>query len=400
MTRFEHIKLIAILGALTAFAPFATDMYLASFPLLAKAFGKDIGSVQNSLAVFFLGLAIGQLLYGPATDIWGRKRPLQLGVLVFVGTSVVIAFAPNIESLVLLRFIQAVGGCAGMVVSRAIVSDVFPEREAADALSMMMLVTTIAPIVAPVLGSLFITARGWQSIFYFLALFGLLCFVSLSLGVPETLPKDQRVNSSFGAVMRAYSDLLASPAFIIPTLAGSLAFSGIFAFISGSPALLMEVFGVAKESYGWIFAISTVTMLVLSQIGRLLLKGQSSARLLIISLLVYAAVALTLLVLYPILSIAPFLALISITMACIPLAGAAASSIAMNHAGHHKGSASALIGVFQFSLASLVSVIVGHMYDKTARPMLGVMLACGVAAFGIFAWWNGRAFRQKQSIQN
>lgn len=175
MKRSEYIQLIVILGGLTAFAPLATDMYLASFPMLAKELGASTGNVQSSLSAFLVGLSIGQLLYGPAVDIWGRKRPLQIGVLVFIVSSVAIAYASSLEILIGLRFVQAVGGCAGMVVSRAIVSDLFPEREAADALSIMMLVTAVAPIVAPVLGGFFISVWGWQSVFYFLALFGLLC---------------------------------------------------------------------------------------------------------------------------------------------------------------------------------------------------------------------------------
>lgn len=380
MKRSEYIRLIVILGGLTAFAPLATDMYLASFPMLAKDFGTSTGNVQSSLSAFLVGLSIGQLLYGPAVDIWGRKRPLQIGVLVFIVSSVAIAHASSLESLIGLRFVQAVGGCAGMVVSRAIVSDLFPESEAADALSIMMLVTAVAPIVAPVLGGFFVSAWGWQSVFYFLALFGLLCLLALSLGVSETLPTSQRVPSSFSEVMCSCGRLVILPDFIVPTLAGGLAFAGMFAFIAGSPALFMEVFQIDKESYGWVFASSTVVMLVLSQLGRLLLKGKSSVYMLKASLLAFVILVVILLALHAMLPVVVFLALISAALACIPLAGAAASSIAMNQAGSNKGSASALIGVLQFMLASISSVIVGLLYDKTAMPMLAVMLGCGLAA--------------------
>lgn len=374
------LRLTLILASLTAFAPFATDMYLASFPLLAGSFNADVGSIQLSLSVFFLGLALGQLVYGPLIDRFGRKPPLLFGVGLFVITSLLIAVAPSIEIFIGLRFLQAMGGSAGMIVSRAMIADLFSEREVARVLSLMMVVQGLAPILAPILGGYTIAMAGWEAVFLFLALFGLACLMAAGWGLTETLPPHQRRREHLVHVLTIWRQLLATHDFIVPTLTGALASAGTFAFISGSPFVYMELHGVSQQHYGWLFGLNVVGMILAAQLNRLLLTRYTLRVILGAGLAVMVLASAILVLLSGTTSLPLFVALIFVSLANIPLIGANATALAMVASGAHRGSGSAIIGVLQFGIASLVSATVSLLHDGTARPMTAVILACAATA--------------------
>lgn len=194
----NKLRLTIILGMLTGFAPFSIDMYLAAFPAIAQSLNGGVEQVQHSLAAFFLGVAIGQILYGPAIDRFGRRKPMLLGITVYVLASATLTLVPNVESFVAVRFVQALGACGGMVVARAMIRDLFDVREAAVALSMMMAVVSLGPIVAPILGSLMLSWTQWQAIFLFLTLYGAGCFVLAARHLPETLAPEKRSDNNRG----------------------------------------------------------------------------------------------------------------------------------------------------------------------------------------------------------
>jgi DHA1 family bicyclomycin/chloramphenicol resistance-like MFS transporter len=207
--RRSTARLTLVLGALTAFGPLSIDMYLPSLPAIAREFGADAATAQLSLSLFFIGLATGQALYGPIADRYGRKRPLLVGCALYAAASAACALVPSIAALIALRLVQAIGGCAGLVLARSAVRDLFDERNSARMYSFLMLVMGLAPITAPLIGGQLLVAFGWRAIFWLLGGFGLLCLAMVTFGLPETLPQERRVRAGLGQALEVYGRLLA-----------------------------------------------------------------------------------------------------------------------------------------------------------------------------------------------
>ncbi|SCM79205.1 putative multidrug resistance transporter, Bcr/CflA family [uncultured Pleomorphomonas sp.] len=387
--------LALILAGLTSFAPFATDMYLASFPELARVFATDLGSVQLSLSLFSLGLAVGQVFYGPLIDRFGRKLPMMVGVGLFTVTSLLIVMAPTIDVFIGLRFLQAIGGCAGMIISRAIIADLFKAHEAAKVLSLMMLVQGLAPILAPIAGGYVLIAAGWQAIFIFLALYGAACLAAVRWGLPETLAADQRRREHPLHVLRAWVDLLGTRTFVVPAATGALAFGSSFAFISGSSFVYMDLHGVGEGVYGWLFGLNAVGMIVAIQINRWLLGRLSAGTILNSVFLLFLGLSCLLMATADRLPLFALVAMLFVCLGCVPVIGANTVAIAMEATGAHRGSGSAILGITQFAMASLTSAGVGLLHDGTALPMTGIIFACALAATLI--WFLGGRWREAKS---
>ena len=324
------LHLTLIFSALSAFAPLATDMYLASFPQLAQSLHTDIGKVALGLSIYFLGLSVGQLVYGPLIDRFGRKGPLLLGILLFALSSALIVVAGSIECFLVLRLLQAIGGCAGMVVSRAMISDLLDEREAARFFSLMMVVSGIGPIVAPILGGYLISFAGWQAIFVFLTLLGLSCLVATQFMIPETLEPKAKQPLEVSAIVRTFGRLLVRRRFMIPTLLGSAVLGGIFAFISGAPFVYMQLYGVSKVNFGWVFGINAIGITLAAQANRMLLQRFSTTTLMQAGLLVHIGCAVLLYACAAKLSLPLLVLSIWLCLAPIPVIAANATALAMN----------------------------------------------------------------------
>lgn len=385
-------RLLLILGALSAFAPFAIDMYLPSFPSLARAFATDIEHVQLSLAVYFAGLASGQLFYGPLADRFGRRLPLLIGIALFCLASLGCALAPSLPWLIAARFVQALGGCAGMVIARAVVRDLCEPIAAARAFSQIMLVTGIAPILAPFAGSLLLTTFGWQAIFVSLALFAAACGTAVALWLPESLPA-QHPRAPLSGALRNYMRLLRDRTFIGHTLTGGIAMAGMFAYISGSPFVLIELYGIAPEHYGWVFGLNAAGFILLGQLNARLVVRQGPAFWLRRAVLAYAAAGLVLLLVgafqpkaLPVLMI-PLFCAIALLGGIVPNA----SACALAGQGANAGSASALMGSLQFILAALASSSVGALHNGTVVPMCAVLALCAVSSALLARWTQPRA---------
>lgn len=376
----NSLALTFILAALTAFAPLSTDMYLASFSSLAKTFSADEGRVQLSLSVFFFGLSVGQLIYGPLVDRFGRKPPLIAGLMIFTLSSAAIVIVPTVDGFIVLRLCQALGGCAGMVVSRAIVADLFDERGSARFLSQMMLVQGMAPIVAPLLGGYILAIAPWEAIFVVLTLFGIGCLLTTLHGLPETLPPERRHAVGLVGIARAFGEVIANRDFMAPALSGAFAAACIFAFITGSPFVYMHLHGVSQQHYGWLFGLNAGGMIVASQINRLLLRWFSARRVMAGALTFNVVMGV---VLVTVAASAPLPLLVVLLMLCLstgPLIGANSTAIAMSHAAAHRGTASSVLGVMQFAVASVASAAVGLLHNGTVYPMVGIILAGGMLA--------------------
>ncbi|MDH0649467.1 multidrug effflux MFS transporter [Pseudomonas sp. GD03858] len=379
-----NLRTLLILGALSAFGPLAIDFYLPAFPAMAQAFATDEKHVQTTLAAYFLGLSLGQLAYGPVADRFGRRIPLLFGVALFTLASLACAYAPNLDSLILARFVQALGGCAGMVLARAIVSDKCDAVASAKVFSQLMLVMGLAPILAPMLGGVLVNVAGWQSIFLALSLFSAACLLAVGLGLPESLPPHVPRQPLSGA-LRQYLRLFGDRVFVGHALTGGLAIAGMFAYIAGSPFVFIKLYGVPAEHYGWLFGTNAAGFILMAQVNARLLAKRGPAWLLARAVWLYLAAALALL-LVAALRPAPLWPLLVPLFVCIASLGCIvpnAAACAMSGQGARAGSASALMGCLQFSVAAGAAALVGVLHDGSAVPMALVISLCGALVVSV-----------------
>ena len=376
-----NLRAIIILGALSAFGPLAVDFYLPGFPAIALAFGTDEKHVQLTLASYFLGLSIGQLAYGAVADRFGRRVPLLFGASLFTLASLACAFAPNLEWLIGARFVQALGGCAGMVIARAIVSDRCDAVQSAKVFSQLMLVMGLAPILAPMLGGLLVNLYGWQSIFISLTAFSALASIAVALGLPESMPATHPRQPLSGALTQ-YRRLLGDRIFLGHALTGGIAMAGMFSYIAGSPFVFIKLYGVPPEHYGWLFGTNAAGFILVSQLNARLVGKKGPAFLLSRVIWMYLAAALALLVIAGLRTeqLWPLLVPLFVCIACLGSITPNASACAMNGQWARAGSASALLGCLQFSVAAAAAALVGVLHDGTALPMALVICSCGALA--------------------
>ncbi|NJM07479.1 Bcr/CflA family multidrug efflux MFS transporter [Candidatus Gracilibacteria bacterium] len=385
--RPNAVLLIITLGILTATGPFSIDMYLPGLPAIVNEFNADASTVGLTLSLFFIGLAVGQAFYGPLSDRFGRKRPLLIGFAVYTLASVACALTPSLGGLIAMRLLQALGGCAGVVIARSAVRDRFEQREAAGVFSWLVLVTGVAPITAPIIGGQVIAAFGWRAIFWVLAVFGLICLTLTLWVLPETLPRERRVATPLRGVLRIYGGLLADRTFIGYALAGGLFFSSMFAYITGSPFVIIEQYGVAPEQFAWIFGLNASGLVITAQLNRWLLRHYSSDTVLRAALMIAVAAALVLL-LAAVSGIGGLFGLLLplfVCVSCVGLIGPNSTALALAPHGNRAGSASALLGTIQFALGAASGALVGALHNDTALPMAGTIAACILGA--VTCYW-------------
>lgn len=380
------LRILLILGALCAFGPLAIDFYLPSFPTLARQFDTDVEHVQLSLAAYFIGISFGQLFYGPLADRFGRRIPLLAGVALFTLASLACALAPSLEWLIGARFVQALGGCAGMVITRAVVRDLCDPLASAKVFSQLVLVMGLAPILAPLGGGLLLGTLGWPSIFYSLALFAGLSLLAVLLWLPETRPAQMQPAPLSGAFGQ-YWALLRNRPFLGYSLAGGVAMAGMFAYIAGSPFVFIELYGVPAEHYGWLFGSNAAGFVLMAQINARLVRWGGPALWLRRMALVYVFSALSLLALALWQPEQLWMLMVPLFI-CVASLGSVlpnATACAMAGQGRHAGSASGLLGSLQFSVAAGASALVAYLHDGSAVPMALVIALCSVVAYA-FAW--------------
>jgi DHA1 family bicyclomycin/chloramphenicol resistance-like MFS transporter len=394
-------RTIAILGMLTAFAPLATDMYLPAFDLMAHSFGISEGGVEITLSIFFLGLAIGQAIYGPLIDRFGRRAPLFFGIGLYLATTLLCLLVREIRVFTVLRFLQAVGGSAGMIVGRAIVSDLFDAQETARAMSLLTVAMMLAPIAAPILGGIILVHFGWEMIFVFMLAYALLCAVLVWLFIPETFPIERRSRHTFMGAMGAWRKLLARRDFLLSAIVNGSAQASIFAFITGSPFVFINLHGAGAQAYGWLFGLITVGVIAFAEINRFALRHRTPRRLLGLGISLSAAAAVCLVLVVSTRSFPGLLLSLWFAIGPLGLIGANSTAIAMKATGRHAGTGSSLIGVLQFGGAFVVSSLVAGTQNSTAYPMTLAILSCSlVAALFWFAgnWAPARASNNDKDL--
>ncbi len=257
-SRPGYYQLAVTLGALTAMGPLSIDMYLPALPTIARELTASAGATQVSLSVYFVGMAAGQAIYGPLSDRLGRKPTLCFGLVLFLISSIGCALAQRIELLVVFRLSQALGGCASLVIPRAVVRDLFDELDAVRILSILMLVFGLAPILAPLVGGQLLVHYGWRSIFWLHASYAAFWLAVVMVSLPESFPLERRRRDAFAAVLGVYGRLLRDRVYMGYVLTGGFIFAGLLSYIAGSPFVFIELFDVPPERYGLYFGTNAI----------------------------------------------------------------------------------------------------------------------------------------------
>ena len=381
----KKLYLILILGFLTAIGPLSIDMYLPAFPDIAKNLHTSVAQVTLSLSSFFIGISFGQLLYGPLLERFGRKRPLYIGLGIYLIASVGCAFAASVNSLIALRLLQALGGCVGMVASRAMVRDLFDVKENAKIFSTLMLVVAVSPIIAPTLGGYITAALGWHYVFVMLIIIAILILTGIYFLLPETKKPDPGFSLKPVPIIKSYASVITHPQFYTYALTAAVSAAAIYAYIGGSPHVFMEIFKVNERQYGWIFALIAMGLIGASQLNSVLLKNYTSEQIIKTALTCQSIIGIVMVLInifgWSDLFITIFF--IFIFLCCQGFVFPNASALSLASFGHNAGSASALLGGIQMAIGAGTSALVSLLQNHTALPMTGVMACCAISAFSV-----------------
>ncbi|WP_018333500.1 multidrug effflux MFS transporter [Actinomycetospora chiangmaiensis] len=387
------LALTVVLGALSAAAPLATDTYLPALPAVAADLDASAPLVGLTLTSSVVGLAVGQLVGGPVSDVLGRRRPLIVGAVGFVVFSAACAAAPDVGTLVVLRLAQGLFGAVGIVLARAVVRDLYSGPAAARGFAALMLVSGVAPIVAPVLGGQLLRLTSWRGVFVFLAVLGAVVAIGVLTLVPETLPPDRRSHGGWRATRQSFAVLLADRRVVACVCAAGFGFAAMFAYISGSSFVLQALFGLSPQQFSGVFAVNSVGIVTAVQVAGRLVGAERvrPARMLATGLVVTVVGSVVVLVGAAALGIVAVLAGLFTTVVGVGLTLPTATTLTLADHPDRAGSASALLGTAQFIVGGVTSPLVGIGGGRTAVPMGIVMTTAAVVALGTFAllWRRG-----------
>lgn len=381
----NFFKTAVVLGLISAIGPFAIDMYLPALPSIGQTLGASMGAVQASLMAFFIALGIGQMVYGPLSDMFGRKLPLYSSLLVFGLGSIGCALAPDIHTLVVMRFIQGLGASAGMVIPRAIVRDLHTGVDAARLMSMLMLVFSVSPILAPLVGSLLIEWNGWRTVFWAVTLIAIFSTVLLRTSLPETRPPEQRLDSSVRSAFAAWGELLRDRHFLGLVFIGAFGMGSFFAYLANSPFVMIDHYGLTPRQYSIAFAVNAASFIGVSQFTGKLAARFGLRKMVNVAVTGYALVMLFLLLqnLAGVDRLDVLIVTMLIGFGFLGLVVPATSVLALDNHGAIAGSASALMGTLQFLTGAVVMAITGQFVDGSARPMVVALTSCALIAWTI-----------------
>ncbi|MBV9508550.1 MAG: Bcr/CflA family multidrug efflux MFS transporter [Acidobacteriia bacterium] len=381
VSRLRHLELLVLLGALQAFAPLSIDMYLPAMPVMEKVFHASTAAVEITFVTFLLGFALGQSLYGPITDRFGRKPPLYASLLLFIVSSVACALSPTIPAMAFFRLLQALGACGGSVVSRAMVRDLFPPEELRRVFSMLVLVLGVSPVIAPLIGSYLLLWFGWNAAFYTQALLGCACLVGMHFRLPESLSHDAKRPLHLDTIRSAYAQLLRDRTFVGASIMCGFSSAGTFAYIASAPFVFIGLYKVPTERFGWLFGCVAAGMVISAQINGRLPHRVPIWRVLRIANLVQLVAGL-LLVAAVLTGAGGLWGVFAGVFAYVAAQGFVfpnGSAIAMTRHGRIAGTASALLGTNQFLIAAVSTSFLGFLANP-AVPMAILIAACGVAS--------------------
>jgi DHA1 family bicyclomycin/chloramphenicol resistance-like MFS transporter len=383
MTTKKYIKIILILGSLTALGPFSIDMYLPGFSGIAKDLNTTVAKVSMSLSSYFIGISAGQLLYGPLLDRFGRKKPLFIGLMVYIIASLGCVYVTDIDSFILLRFIQAVGSCAATVASVAMVRDLFPVKDIPKVFSLLMLVLGLSPMLAPTIGGYVTEDYGWHTVFFILMCMGIAILIASQIGLPNSYKPDTSISLKPKPIISNFLKVLKEPQFYTYAFTGSIAFSGLFTYVAASPIIFMDIYHVDAKTYGWIFAFMSVSFIGSSQLNSLLLKKFSSEQMIFAALITQSIVSIVFLVLSlnNLLGLYETIIMLFLFLGCLGISNPNTAGLTMAPFAKNAGSASALMGAIQLGLGALASFAVGIFVIDSVTPMVVIMTVTTIIAF-------------------
>ncbi|OGT70187.1 MAG: hypothetical protein A3I78_05570 [Gammaproteobacteria bacterium RIFCSPLOWO2_02_FULL_56_15] len=388
MTAPAYKFLVIMLGMIVAIGPLSIDMYLPGMPAIQESLNSSAGQVQLTLSSFLIGYAIGQLIYGPISDRYGRKPVLLSGITIFALTSMLCAVASNIETLIFLRFLQAAGGGAGVVLARAIVRDYFPADQTARLLSLISIVTLGAPIIAPILGGYLVVWAGWRSIFWTLTGIGILYLLMVSFGIRESHPPEKRKQLDLVTTLHVYLEIVRHRRSLGYILSSSLSATAIFAYIASAPFVFIEIYGVRPDNFGYLYGFITTGLILCAiansrlviQVGldRMILYGhlmRMSGVLILIVLSLSPAGGLTGIVIALLLCVSPTI-IININ-----------SAAGLLHAfPQYSGTSSSISGATMFAGGALSAPVLGLLHDNTIMPLIITMALFSLSSIACY-WW-------------
>ncbi|MFD3998077.1 Bcr/CflA family multidrug efflux MFS transporter [Streptomyces sp. NPDC058583] len=400
-TRRTGLLVTLVLGGLTALPPLSMDMYLPALPEVTGALNAPAATVQLTLTACLAGMALGQLVVGPMSDKWGRRRPLLIGMIVYVLATAVCALAPTAELLIGFRLLQGLAGAAGIVIARAVVRDLYDGVEMARFFSTLMLISGAAPIIAPLIGGQILRITDWRGVFYVLTVIGVLLTLVVWRFLAETLAPERRHEGGVGQALRTMKGLLADRVFAGYMLTGGLAFAALFAYISASPFVVQEIYGASPQTFSLLFGLNSIGLVAVGQINGKLLVGRVSLDKALgwgLGTILVSSLALLLMTsgVFGEVGLVPIAAGLFVLMSAMGLAMPNTNAQALMRTPHAAGSASALLGTTSFLVGAVASPLVGIAGEHTAVPMAVVQLTCAVLALACFLglcrpWQTARA---------
>jgi MFS transporter, DHA1 family, multidrug resistance protein len=374
---------ILLLGLLTTVVPFSIDMYLPAFPDIAKALGTNVSKVALSLSSFFMGIGIGQIIYGPLLDRFGRRYPMYIGLVLYCIASIACASTDSIEMLIVFRFVQALGACSATVAATAMVRDFFPPEENAKIFSFLMLVLSISPMLAPTIGSYISYTLGWAYIFVILTILIVLILIGVIFFLPQSRKGDKSISLRPVSIMKGYLTVIKEPYFYFFATIGGIAFGSLFTYISSSPGIFIEIYGLSQGQYGILFAVIAFGVIMATQVNNALLKYYKSERIILFSLIIQIVIGGLLLII----SLAGYnqfwllTSLLFVYLSSIGLIMPNASALTMKNFAENAGSASALMGFFQMGIGALATFGIGLINLQPTLAMLILIFGLSILGF-------------------
>lgn len=378
---FARIRLVLLLGAFSALGPLTIDMYLPSFPEIAASFGTQASFVQLSLTACLIGIAMGQIIMGPLSDVHGRRKPIILSLVLYLAASFACAVAPNIYWFIAARFIQGFAASTGIVISRAVVRDLYSGPELTKFFSMFVLVNNLFPMIAPMAGSGVISFTTWVGVFVALGFVGILLVILATMNLQETLPVEKRVSGNFGELLTGIMTLIRDRQFMGYALAQGIMGGGIFAYVSGTPFVYQNIYGASPQLFALLFASNGISLIIGSQAVGRFSKSFSERRFVVLGLALSCLASLAALLV--ILLHGPLLALVIplfLFVASVGMTSTAAFVLAIESQDKRAGSASAMLGLLPFVLGACTSPLVGIAGEYSAVPMGVIILSASLLA--------------------
>ncbi|MET8681798.1 Bcr/CflA family multidrug efflux MFS transporter [Streptomyces sp. NPDC004647] len=387
--RRTSLLVTLILGGLTAVPPLSMDMYLPALPEVTESLRSPAATVQLTLTACLTGMALGQMVVGPMSDKWGRRRPLLVGMVIYVVATAICAFAPTVELLIAFRLLQGLAGAAGIVIARAVVRDLYDGVAMARFFSTLMLVSGVAPIIAPVIGGQVMRITDWRGVFYVLTAVGILLTLLVARRLEETLPPERRHSGGLAAALRTMRGLLADRVFTGYMLTGGFGFAALFAYISASPFVVQEIYGASPQTFSLLFGLNSIGLIAAGQLNGQVLVGRVSLDKVLfagLAIITIAAVALLLMAsgVFGEVGLAPVAGGLFVLMSAMGLTLPNTNAQALMRTPHAAGSASALLGTSSFLVGAVASPLVGIAGEGTAVPMAIVQVVCALAAVACF----------------